>query len=285
MDNALLRNSGFLKPNPYVEIIVDAKSARKTETIKNTYQPKWNKEFTILVTPGSVVHFKVLDHSSFRKDTLIGEKVIHLGEILARNNGRCENLELNVDLTKIPSSSAAQNSMPEQPRTPNKTGELVVVLNGLRIDPSLLHKVLENPISAVHPTASSEELAAGVANGGFGVILPQRTNSSSSSSNNNGDIRSKNQSASTSSDPVVGTMASLSMSPNNMNGPSGVSSGEDVGLLNPGGGAIRRNSGMNWAGGGGGGPDGQGAAAMGQPPPLLSNDVLGSHQRLPQVSF
>lgn len=49
VQEASLRNNGFLKPNPYVELLIDNKSKRKTEVVKNTYLPKWNEEFTILV--------------------------------------------------------------------------------------------------------------------------------------------------------------------------------------------------------------------------------------------
>ena len=39
--------NSFLKPNPYVEFSIDDKSPRKTEVVKNTYQPKWNEEFVV----------------------------------------------------------------------------------------------------------------------------------------------------------------------------------------------------------------------------------------------
>lgn len=49
VEEASLRNNGFLKPNPYVELVIDNKSKRKTDVVKNTYLPKWNEEFTVLV--------------------------------------------------------------------------------------------------------------------------------------------------------------------------------------------------------------------------------------------
>ncbi|XP_036346265.1 uncharacterized protein LOC118755537 [Rhagoletis pomonella] len=49
IEEASLRNNGFLKPNPYVELVIDNKSKRKTDVVKNTYLPKWNEKFTVLV--------------------------------------------------------------------------------------------------------------------------------------------------------------------------------------------------------------------------------------------
>ncbi|KAL5279465.1 WWP1 family protein [Megaselia abdita] len=127
VENACLRNSGFLKPNPYVELLIDNKSKRKTDFVKNTYLPKWNEEFTVLVTADSQLLFKVLDHSSFlRKDSSLGERLINLSQILQSCNGQCDELELTMDI--FVHSKSSQSS--EQ----TKTGELVVVLNGLKLD-------------------------------------------------------------------------------------------------------------------------------------------------------
>lgn len=45
----LKNNGGLIKPHPYVELSVDDFKRHKTEVIKNTYQPKWNEEFTVYV--------------------------------------------------------------------------------------------------------------------------------------------------------------------------------------------------------------------------------------------
>ncbi|XP_063989823.1 E3 ubiquitin-protein ligase Su(dx) [Diachasmimorpha longicaudata] len=128
IEAAILRSSSFLKPNPYVEFSVDDKSPRKTEVSKATYQPKWNEEFTILVTPYSHLHFRLLDHSTFRKDTTIGEKRISLFQILTHYNGKLENLELTLDL--INESKHDSQLM--------KVGELVTLFDGLKIDMSTI---------------------------------------------------------------------------------------------------------------------------------------------------
>ncbi|XP_011501087.1 PREDICTED: E3 ubiquitin-protein ligase Su(dx) [Ceratosolen solmsi marchali] len=124
IETASLKSSFFLKPNPYIELSVDHKSPRKTEVSKSTLQPKWNEEFTVLVTPYSYLHFRLLDHSSFRKDTLIGEKKISLYNVLSNYNGKLENLELTLDLL-----SGNQHGY-IQP----KTGDLITLFDRLKID-------------------------------------------------------------------------------------------------------------------------------------------------------
>ncbi|XP_058121467.1 E3 ubiquitin-protein ligase Su(dx) [Anopheles ziemanni] len=130
IEHATFRSNGFLKPNPYVEFSIDGKSSRKTDFIKNTNTPKWNERFAIFVSPGSLLQFRVLDHSSFRKDSLLGQQTVELAGILRHYNGVLELLELSMDLLVDPSGSSKTN----EPRQPVKAGELVVVLDGLKID-------------------------------------------------------------------------------------------------------------------------------------------------------
>ncbi|XP_064535524.1 E3 ubiquitin-protein ligase Su(dx) [Drosophila montana] len=152
IEEASLRNNGFLKPNPYVELLIDSKSKRKTDLVKNSYLPKWNEEFTVLITPNSTLHFKVLDHSSFRKDAMLGERVIQLAHILHHYNGRCEYLELTIDLFVTSKSDNRQT----------KSGELVAILNGLKLDMSKVVQLQQNgtAVQAVNP-AVSDAAAAG----------------------------------------------------------------------------------------------------------------------------
>lgn len=123
MECAHLRNHTFLKPSPYVEIIVDDIPPRRTEIIKNSPHPKWNESFTVLVTPHSKIHFCVLDHNNFRKDTTLGEKKLDLVRLLSCFNGVLQNVEVTLDLTN-------EN---KQSETPIRMGELVCVLNGLEL--------------------------------------------------------------------------------------------------------------------------------------------------------
>lgn len=122
---AHLRHYNFIKPSPYVELSVDGENCRKTETVKNTIQPKWNETFTLLVTVQSKINFVVLDRNSFRKDTPLGEHKVDIFELLNYSNGRIDNLELTLDLLNDNKSE-----------TPTKCGELTCVLSGLNVDMS-----------------------------------------------------------------------------------------------------------------------------------------------------
>ncbi|EDW75728.1 uncharacterized protein Dwil_GK15043 [Drosophila willistoni] len=174
IEEASLRNNGFLKPNPYVELLIDSKSKRKTDLVKNSYLPKWNEEFTVLITPNSTLHFKVLDHSSFRKDAMLGERIIHLAHILQHYNGRCEFLELTIDLFVTSKS---------QDNRQTKSGELVAILNGLKLDMSKVQIQPQqqngNAIQAVNPVIS-DAAAAGrscMISGGVRARMRLRSNS------------------------------------------------------------------------------------------------------------
>ncbi|XP_034230573.1 E3 ubiquitin-protein ligase Su(dx) [Thrips palmi] len=142
----LKSSGGFLKPNPYVELAIDDKAPRKTEVVKCTIQPKWNEEFTVLVTPHSLLHYRVLDHNSFRKDSILGEKRICLYDILHMCNGRCEYLEITLDLYRG-SPADSQNVAAV------KVGELITLMHGLRIDMGFV-----NAPTAVQPSLPSTRL-------------------------------------------------------------------------------------------------------------------------------
>lgn len=148
VEQASLRNNGIFKPNPYVELSIDNNSPRKTDIIKHTYLPTWNESFTVCVTPSSEITFRVLDRSSFLKDSLLGERVVHLTQILEHYHGRCDNLELVMDLL---------GSLKPEGRT--KSGELVVVLNGLKIES------MAGGNAATSNTANAVNHSNGVSNG------------------------------------------------------------------------------------------------------------------------
>lgn len=81
-------------------------------------------DFSSLVTPHSHLHFRLLDHSTFRKDAVLGETRLSLYEVLTHYNGKCENLELTLDLM----------SESKHDTQPVKVGELITFLNGLKIE-------------------------------------------------------------------------------------------------------------------------------------------------------
>lgn len=109
-----------------MEITVDDKAPLKTETVKSNNQPNWNETFTLLVNPHSKIHFAVKDHNSFRKDTVVGEKRLDLFVLLTIYNGKCDNLDVTLDLT----------NESKQTDSPVKVGELLCMLKGLFVDMS-----------------------------------------------------------------------------------------------------------------------------------------------------
>ncbi|XP_072936483.1 E3 ubiquitin-protein ligase Su(dx) [Epargyreus clarus] len=148
VESASIRNSGLFKPNPYLQVTIDDKVSRRTEVIKNTLHPKWKEDFTVLVTPVSQMLFRLADHHSFRKDNIIGEKRVNLLKILLYFNGKCENIELTIDLMKTVSHDSSTTN------TEVKAAELVLLLNGLRIDPSVLsqsHEVFGESLNSRTP--------------------------------------------------------------------------------------------------------------------------------------
>lgn len=174
IETAILRSSSFLKPNPYIEFSVDEKSPRKTEVSKSTYQPKWNEEFTVLVTPHSQLHFRLLDHSTFRKDTLIGEKRLSLYQILSHYNGKLENLELTLDL--IAESSKHESHL-------SKVGELVTLFDGFKID-------MQN----VTPPSDMRQYQCSVINGSVNPAVTHGASNSDGTNNRsilNGGVRAR----------------------------------------------------------------------------------------------
>ncbi|KAL5237168.1 hypothetical protein ACI65C_004578 [Semiaphis heraclei] len=170
IESANIKNSGgLIKPHPYVELIVDDCKRNKTEVIKNTYQPKWNEEFTVLVTPYSILHYRVLDYCKFQKDVLIAEKNISLYDILCNYNGVCDNLELTIDLIRTrhhdhqASSSSSSNNLV-------KVGELITILHGFQID-------ISQVLNPSRESSSSINHRQGLSNGDFsnGVRARSRT--------------------------------------------------------------------------------------------------------------
>ncbi|XP_058452659.1 E3 ubiquitin-protein ligase Su(dx) [Malaya genurostris] len=194
VEHASLRSNGFLKPNPYVEIAIDNKSTRKTDFLKNTNAPKWNERFTVIVSASSVLHFRVLDHSSFRKDSLLGQQTVLLGNILEHYNGTLENLELSMDLLTDGSTSSKAN----EPRQPIKTGELVAVLNGLKID---MRTVAHRAGVSTGSTHGNDVTGASVYVNGNGLSSSMDLAGSSRSSILNGGIRARMRLRGSSSTP------------------------------------------------------------------------------------
>jgi len=156
VENARLNNlTGLLKPNPYTEVIVDGKPPKKTEISKSSYHPKWHTEMSLHVTPYSKLVFRVYDHSTFKKDALLGDCSLDLYSVLKKNGGRCQNQELALDLT----CSDHKNG-----HSSDTVGILNVRLDGLVVDllslpaasPPVMSVLTSSPVSP-EPASTSPQ--------------------------------------------------------------------------------------------------------------------------------
>ncbi|KAF4524320.1 hypothetical protein B566_EDAN005378 [Ephemera danica] len=162
---AHLRRGSFLKPNPYVELTVDGKNPRKTDVVKSTYQPKWNEEFTVLVTPYSELRYRVLDQSAFRKDGVLAEKTMDLYEVLQHYNGKCEQLQMTLELVH-------NSHHHHQSNYRSGAGELVVLLNGLKVDMTTVPAPPAKNTSTATPTTTAATPARQTESTPNGVVTP-----------------------------------------------------------------------------------------------------------------
>ena len=140
---------GLLKPNPYVEVIVDGKPPKKTETVKSTYQPKWETDMTVVVTPFSKILYRLFDHSSFKKDAVLGEHTMDLYTVLKKHQGKLQSTTVSADLyqTVVQKGSASGGSASSAGTTAIKIGELVLVLSGVMADLSAMPSAVPGAIA------------------------------------------------------------------------------------------------------------------------------------------
>lgn len=122
VNSAKITGSGGVfssKPDPFVEICVDSQPSRKTDAQKKTTNPKWDDDFTLLVTPYSRLDVRVQSQNTIRAPTLLGQVSIELYNILLENQGK-----LN-DLTK---------SFEIKLDAKGKTGEVSLTFNGMDVN-------------------------------------------------------------------------------------------------------------------------------------------------------
>ena len=140
---------GLLKPNPYVEVIVDGKPPKKTETAKSTYQPKWETDMTVVVTPFSKILYRLFDHSSFKKDAVLGEHTMDLYTVLKKHQGKLQSTTVSADLfqTVVQKGSASGSASAAGGTTAIKIGELVLVLSGVMVDLSAIPSAVPGAVA------------------------------------------------------------------------------------------------------------------------------------------
>lgn len=121
---SLKEQSGwFTKGDPYVKLVVDGKQpSKKTEAARKTWEPVWDEEFTILVTPYSVMDLEVNNKFSLKSDVPLGCAKIQLNDVLHSSHGKLNNHNLKV------------NIILDKNGTPCQTGVLEVVLDGMSVN-------------------------------------------------------------------------------------------------------------------------------------------------------
>ena len=128
--NAKIQNNGsILKPNPYLEVIVDSRKPIKLPVVRNTNNPQWNEYLTISVKIQSIILFKLYDYNSFRKNVFLAEKQLSVKDVLMYCDGNIDNLEGTLTLQNIDSRSS-------------KLIDLVIVIEQFQIDSAALSSIL-----------------------------------------------------------------------------------------------------------------------------------------------
>ncbi len=166
LESARLSTSGgaraaLLRPNPYVEVIVDGKPPRRTETAKATYSPRWEETMTLLVTPYSKLLLRVYDHSSFKRDALLGEAAVDVFGLLRKHGGALDGVSMQVDL-RAPAGKhhhhhhhqGGADAASAGARDHQSGGVLNVSLGGMRVDAAALN-MAQAGVSVV-PSASPQ---------------------------------------------------------------------------------------------------------------------------------
>ncbi|XP_032891624.1 NEDD4-like E3 ubiquitin-protein ligase WWP2 isoform X1 [Amblyraja radiata] len=107
----------------YIEVTVDAlpDETKKTGKRNGNLHPQWNETLTLNVTPQSQLELKVWNSHTLNNE-LFGNVSIDVSDILKKNNGKLENIQLNLNLQMGNKSSVVCS------------GELTVCLDGLNVD-------------------------------------------------------------------------------------------------------------------------------------------------------
>lgn len=170
-------------PDVYVELNVDDSPLHKTECLKSTYSPRWDTQFTILITPYSKLTFKVFTRTqNGTKDNLLGDNSINLFDTLKRLNGKIDNLSMPLILDKIKNldcetdtrdavTTISRLTIEEQSDEclidVNKPNYLFIKLTGLEIDMSQYpsRSASPNVISTTTSSAASSSATTTVVDG------------------------------------------------------------------------------------------------------------------------
>uniref|UniRef100_A0A8C4QCQ3 E3 ubiquitin-protein ligase n=1 Tax=Eptatretus burgeri TaxID=7764 RepID=A0A8C4QCQ3_EPTBU len=112
----------LLVPHSYVELVVDGlpETSKKTERVGNVSKPHWDEHFTVLVTPHSKLELRLWHRHPLKTDTFMGKHVVEIYQELKQNNGKLENISLNLPL-----------QLEMKGRPPAEVGFLKICLDGM----------------------------------------------------------------------------------------------------------------------------------------------------------
>ncbi|XP_034980713.1 NEDD4-like E3 ubiquitin-protein ligase WWP1 isoform X2 [Zootoca vivipara] len=122
----------------YTELVADSE-VKKTSKSNSSSNPKWDEQLTVNVTPQTTLEFKVWSHHTLKADALLGKATVDLRQALEMHDRRLERVKEQLKLSLENKSGLVQ------------TGELIIVLDGLVLEPesltnhsSLVTKVQQN---------------------------------------------------------------------------------------------------------------------------------------------
>nr|XP_020660632.1 NEDD4-like E3 ubiquitin-protein ligase WWP1 isoform X3 [Pogona vitticeps] len=106
----------------YTEVVADSE-IKKTSKSNSSSNPKWDEQLTVNVTPQTTLEFKVWSHHTLKADALLGKATVDLRQALEIHNRRLERVKEQLKLLLENKSGLVQ------------TGELIIVLDGLVLEP------------------------------------------------------------------------------------------------------------------------------------------------------
>ncbi|KAG5849927.1 hypothetical protein ANANG_G00076900 [Anguilla anguilla] len=110
----------------YVELAADGEAWRTAKSHSSS-NPKWEERLALNVSPQARLDFKVWSHHALKADTLLGKASLDLQAALERHDGKLENVKEVLKLTMDSKNGVVP------------TGELTVILDGLRVERDALH--------------------------------------------------------------------------------------------------------------------------------------------------
>ncbi|XP_020660629.2 NEDD4-like E3 ubiquitin-protein ligase WWP1 isoform X1 [Pogona vitticeps] len=106
----------------YTEVVADSE-IKKTSKSNSSSNPKWDEQLTVNVTPQTTLEFRVWSHHTLKADALLGKATVDLRQALEIHNRRLERVREQLKLLLENKSGLVQ------------TGELIIVLDGLVLEP------------------------------------------------------------------------------------------------------------------------------------------------------